>query len=322
MRHVEMVKGARTLVDVCAGVRPGERVVVVTDTNKVLIAEVLVSLLVERGLDPIVLVMLPRQSHGQEPPQSVADAILNANVVFAPTTYSMSHSQARLAVCKSGGRFVSMPDYCEDMLVRGGLLADFVQQREVVLKVAQTLTTARCARITTEKGTDLTLCLDGREGRDQSAICTERGSFGSPPDIEAHIAPVEGTAEGVLVVDGSIPVPEVGVVREPVTLTVREGYIVNIEGGGEAESLKALLDSTVDRNVFAVGEFGIGLNPEARFIGCMLEDEGVFGTIHIGFGSNSTIGGRIRTVMHTDCVVKKPTVYLDGVTLIRDGHLV
>lgn len=42
-----------------------------------------------------------------------------------------------------------------------------------------------------------------------------------------------------------------------------------------------------------MAEFGIGTNYKAKLVGLILEDEKVFGTIHIAFGNNLSMGGRI-----------------------------
>ena len=60
---------------------------------------------------------------------------------------------------------------------------------------------------------------------------------------------------------------------------VREGYIVEMTGGDQADFLREHLDSFGDRHCFNVAELGVGLNPNARLTGEMLEDEGVMGTI-------------------------------------------
>ena len=44
----------------------------------------------------------------------------------------------------------------------------------------------------------------------------------------------------------------------------------------------------------------------------MLEDEGCAGTIHLGFGSNATIGGRNEVAFHLDFVVRRPSVWIDA----------
>ncbi len=74
------------------------------------------------------------------------------------------------------------------------------------------------ARITCQRGSDFRLGLDGRTGIVDGGELSARGAFGNLPCGEGFIAPLEGTGEGTLVVDGSIA--GVGLVDEPVALTV------------------------------------------------------------------------------------------------------
>jgi len=53
----------------------------------------------------------------------------------------------------------------------------------------------------------------------------------------------------------------------------------------------------------------------------MLEDEGVYGTIHFGIGDNHTMGGCVESSMHTDVIVKNPTVFIDEVKVIKSGEI-
>ncbi|MNW67062.1 hypothetical protein D3C74_456000 [compost metagenome] len=53
----------------------------------------------------------------------------------------------------------------------------------------------------------------------------------------------------------------------------------------------------------------------------VLEDEKVYGTIHVAFGSNNTFGGIVAAGVHIDAVVMKPDVYIDGKIIMRAGEL-
>lgn len=110
------------------------------------------------------------------------------------------------------------------------------------------------------------------------------GESGNLPSGEAYIAPIEGSANGKIVIDGSIA--GIGKLDSPVLLTIDNGRIVNAEGEA-APKLLAILGDTDGR---FLGEFGIGTNDKARITGVVLEDEKVYGTIHVAFGSNNTFG--------------------------------
>ena len=122
---IREMKGAGIAVDTCAGLKAGERAVIITDTEKMPIAEYVAAACWERGAEPVMVVMLPRKADGEEPPASAAEALKHADVIFAVTDRSLYHTVARKEACATGARFVNMPDYSMDMLVTGGLYEDF-----------------------------------------------------------------------------------------------------------------------------------------------------------------------------------------------------
>ena len=72
---------------------------------------------------------------------------------------------------------------------------------------------------------------------------------------------------------------------------------------------------------FVLAECGVGLNPAATLTGVMLTDEGSLGTVHFGFGSNSTVGGINEIAFHVDFVCRAATMSVDGKVIIQKGHI-
>jgi 2,5-dihydroxypyridine 5,6-dioxygenase len=316
----EMI-GAGILIDTCGVVKAGEKVVVASDQGKIHIADIIAKACLERDIEPVIISMIPRKNHGEEPPAPYIAALKEADVVFAATTFSLFHTNARIEACKRGVRWVNLPGYTKKMLREGGLFVDFHKQRDKGIIVGKALSAGSLVRVTTEKGTDVQFSIEGREAIVESGISDQPGMINSPPDIEVCIAPIEGTAEGKIIIDGSIVLPGLGPIKEDVTLYVSKGFVTKIEGSEEAELFKKILDSAKENEVFNIGEFGIGLNPECKICGSMLEDEGVYGTIHFGIGDNHTMGGTVESSMHTDVVIIKPTVTVDKKSLIDLGEI-
>lgn len=52
-----------------------------------------------------------------------------------------------------------------------------------------------------------------------------------------------------------------------------------------------------------------------------MEDEKVYGTIHVAFGSNNTFGGTISAGVHIDGVVNKPDVFIDDEQIMHQGNI-
>jgi len=320
MKNIEMMRGAKKLIDTCTNVQEGETVLIVADTNKTKIAEVIASAAYERNAEVIITIMAPRKVHGEEPPKAIAEAMKKVNVFFIPVSKSITHTRAVKEAAEAGARGLVLTDWNEDIMISGGIEADFGVQRPVCKKIAQLFAKGEKAHLTTPLGTDLSLNLEGRRGNALTCI-VEPGEFSTVPTIEANFSPNEGTAEGTIIADASIPYLGIGVLTEPVRVKVHKGMITEIMGGIQAKILKDNLEKQNDPMVFNIAELGIGLNPKARMCGIMLEDEGVFGVVHIGIGTNITLGGKIKAAVHYDLLMYNATLNLDGSLILKDGQL-
>jgi leucyl aminopeptidase (aminopeptidase T) len=309
---MNLMKGARIAIQTCMEVKPGENVLIVTDPPKLRIAEALMKAAREAKAEAVLMVMKTLSRHGEEPPKLVARAMRDADVVLAPTTYSLTHTQARLRATLAGARIATMPMITETMMYKGGILADYNRVGKLTLRLSRLMDKAKRAEIFTEAGTSLRFSLRGRKAQADTGLFHKPGDFGNLPAGEAFIAPVEGTGEGKVVVDGSM----VDVLKGKICLRFEDGVAVEIRG---SKKVAKLLDESgfKSRNL---AEFGIGTNPKAR-LGNVLEDEKVLGTCHIALGDNSTFGGKVRAGIHIDGTILKPTIKLDEKILMKNGRL-
>jgi leucyl aminopeptidase (aminopeptidase T) len=161
---------------------------------------------------------------------------------------------------------------------------------------------------------------DGRPGNAMYCI-VQKGQLSPVPNVEANFSPLEGSAEGIIVADASIPYLGIGVLKEAVVATVAKGMITKIEGGAQARQLAEDLQKRKDPQVYNVAELGVGLNPKSIMQGIMLEDEGVFGTVHIGIGTNVMLGGNVKAAIHYDLIMWQPTIDLDGRFVLEKGEV-
>jgi leucyl aminopeptidase (aminopeptidase T) len=184
--------------------------------------------------------------------------------------------------------------------------------------VAAAVTGKATARVTTPLGTDITMSIKGRDCHEDTGIVTAAGAFSNLPAGEGYLAPIEGSAEGVMVIDGSCA--GVGVVSEPIRIEVAGGFATKIEGGRGAQELLALI-SKFGQEARNIAELGIGTNHAAMLTGSILEDEKVMGTVHIALGDNISMGGKVSVPSHLDLIIKDPTLTLDGSDLIKNGKL-
>lgn len=321
MNTILMAKGAAKLVNVCAAVQPGEEVLIVTDVKQDFsIAQALAAAVVAAGAKPITMIMTQVKSDSGEPSPAIANAMKSVPVVFTPVSVSITHTQAVTEACAAGARIVAMTQWIPEMMMGGGIDADFAAIEPKVLEVAKIWDEGSFVHVTTAAGTDLKLDIRGRLGTPHAKTGIVRpGDFHPVPDIESPVSPV--TAEGRIVCDASIPYLGIGIPDAPVTLEVRDGKVVSITGGRAADTVRASWESLADPNVYNVAELGIGMNPHCRLIGVMLEDEGVASTCHIGVGTSNTLGGTVKAACHYDFLMHNPTIKVDDRVVMRDGVL-
>lgn len=318
----EMMKGARTLVGPCTNVGTGESVLIVTDPRMSSIGEAVAAAVRERGAEPVIVIIEQRSSDSTEPPRPVAEAMKASDVVFSAVSISITHTRAVKDAVAAGARAIALTAVTEEMLVSGGLDADFGQVKRRCQAVGERMARAKEVHLSSREGTDLAFQVEGRRVNVMPCVVGP-GEFSPAPTAEVNFSPIEGTANGIIVADASIPYLGIGLLKKPIRFTVRDGFIVEIEGGDpdQVGTLKAAWERQADPNVYNIAEMGIGMNPNCRFTGIMLEDEGVLGSIHIGTGTNITLGGTIKARSHYDLIMSKPTLRLDGEILIQDGEL-
>ena len=263
------------------------------------------------GLAADVVIVPPLEIHGAEPSLEVAERMKRADVIFGITTMSLAHTQARLAASNAGARYLSLPDYSLDVLGGMALTADFRSLTATADAFARRVSEADVLHLRSTGGTDLECVTRGRSANSAPGWVRRAGDLASPPDAEVNVPPVEGTAYGVIVVDGSIPAPGLGLLSEPITLEIGDGRINRITGAN-ASVLQRLFKTAGTERAWMLGEVGWGLNPLAQLRGSMLEDEGCVGTVHFGFGSNIVLGGKNQVAFHVDCIVREVTTRLDG----------
>ena len=261
--------------------------------------------------------------HGAEPPEFISQLMKKQTIVISLTKYSLAHTIARINATHYGARFLSIPMYDQALLNEPALLFAYKQQGHVVRTITNFFDHGNQVQITSAAGTNITLNISGRTGNCCPGYVISPGELGSPPDIESNISPIETDSLGVVVIDGSITCPELGLLVDPIYLEIVDGFIVNITSDNShyVTILEKMLGSLGSkRRVLA--ECGVGLNPAAKLTGNMLTDEGSLGCLHFGFGSNSTVGGINKVDFHLDFVFRDASLFVDKQLIIDQGSLV
>ena len=302
----------------CMGAKKNESVLVITDENKREIGYSLFENAKILGHHSLLVEMKAGKVNGEEPPAAIAELMQKFDVVLVPTTKSITHTDARRNASAKGVRVATFPGITKEIMIRG-MNADYnaIAQRSIQLK--KILEKGKFVRVTAPAGTDISFDIGGRTAIASKGLFHKKGESGNLPTGETFLAPVEGTANGVFIVDGSMAgLGLIGNVN--IKIVVEKGFATKITGGSAAKKLATMLDK-VGKGARNIAEFGIGTNDSARLSGILLEDEKVMGTIHIALGNNITMGGTFNVPIHLDGVIKKPTVYLDGKLLMDKGKL-
>jgi len=312
---------SKKIIAECMGVKPGESVLIVTDSLRKDLGAPIYQAALDMGNDAAYIETRPRVLNGEEPPRLVADAMYNADVIVAVTKVSLSHTQAKMRAVKHGARVATMPfgarstDFVTRIFTGGGMTVDYKRMDENIRRLAGHLNGTCEARITTEKGTDIRVEYGGREFHMDTGIVHNPGEFTNLPAGELYVAPMN--AKGVIVVD--VTMGRLGRLSSPLTIEVEDGRACAIKGD-RSDELKNILEN-FGPLAMNLAEFGIGMNPAARICGLLLEDEKVAHTVHFALGSNAAFGGDVSVPLHLDGVVDKASVYIDGKLLDIDKYL-
>lgn len=225
---------------------------------------------------------------------------------------------------------IDAPDDLEQLMAPPGL--------KEACKYAESLyRRTRKVRVTSAAGTDLVYECGEYPVMTQWGYSDERGHFDHWGGGHIHTFPNEGSAHGTVVLQpGDIVIlPYCRYIADAVKLTIREGYVVSIEGGTDAKLMRDWLEDgrsrPDDRDPFAVSHLGWGMNPQALWYGIALHGDlperhraaaRTFpGNFLFSTGPNTQGGGKRDTRGHYDVPMRDCTVQLDGRVVVEGGRI-
>jgi hypothetical protein len=322
-----MIAAAGRAMEAALDLRPDDRVLIVGDEVCCACAAAFARAARQYGCQVDIFELPPTGRPLERIPDELAALIPGPSVVINAIPGHTAETPFRIAwlqlVERQGTiRMGHAPGISTDMMTGGSLDVDYRRMRlreEIMLDL---LRGAEMLRLETALGTDLTVDVRG---------CTFVSDLKARPDCcvnlpcgEVYCAPVLGSASGVVVADG--PVGFEGVPPMPVRIEIESGRAVSVSCDDVlwCERIERQLDH--DEGARMLCEVGMGLNPGARLVGRMLEDEKALRTAHVAFGSNQGFpGGRIHSGRHVDVLVHRPTVSVtrgrECGYVLRDGDL-
>jgi aminopeptidase len=323
-----MIASALRAMEAALDLRPDDRVLVVGDEVCGACPGAFVAAARQYGCQVTTYDLPPHGRPLAGIPDDLAALIPGPTVVVNAIPGHTAETPFRIAwlnLVESQGtiRMGHAPGISEDMMTGGSLDVDYRRMRLRESLMLDLLQGACRLRLRSDLGTDLVL--DVRDRPFISDLKARPDCCVNLPCGEIYCAPVEGSANGVLVCDG--PIGGDGVPPMPVRMEIRDGRVASIVCEDLVWQERIERNLSHDEGAAMVCEVGMGLNPGARLVGRMLEDEKALRTAHVAFGSNEGFpGGSNHSGMHIDCLVHLPTVEVergDGsvVVVLQHGEL-
>lgn len=140
-------------------------------------------------------------------------------------------------------------------------------------------------------------------------------------------APIEHTINGTIVFDGSFSgggEAELGILKNPIEITVKEGKIVDIIGKDEAKFVTRWLCELNDPMMYYIAHISYGFNPGAKLSGTCTEDERIWGATEWGIGYQGPMfkGNLGDAATHADGICLNSTVWLEDEKLTENGKVI
>lgn len=189
-------------------------------------------------------------------------------------------------------------------------------------RIRRALASGRDMQITNPNGTNLRLRVDGRTvAVSDGSITPEAIARGEKTQVwlpagEAFFVPVPGSAEGKIVVPRYM---FQGKPIENLTLTIKEGRVVNMTAASGIEPLRATWNAAdAGRDLFSVVDFG--LNPNVVFPAGSQADAWVpAGAVTLSVGNNTWAGGDNNVTFGIAAFLPGSTVTVDGKPIVENG---
>ena len=325
----ELGKAAKVLCEELLKLKQGETVVISADTEcdeRVINATATAAFAC--GAKPMVIYVASPLAKGKAgeamlPVEALTAALLKADVcvefngkgLMNTTIYetAVRENKKLRYMCLISGANVGM-------MVRTIGRVDYPNLEKFMKPIIQKTMAAKHMRITTPTGTDVEF--DNEPGRniDMFLYADTPGTHFLGGQISW--APTLESVNGTIVFDGAVT--PLGLLKEPIHLTLKGGEIVKIEGGEEASEYEKWLKGFNHPQMFKLAHVCYGFNPGARLGGIGVEDERVWGATEWGIGNiiaQLVPPNGIYGPSHSDGICLNSSVWLDGAQIMDKGQI-
>lgn len=327
--EADMRASAELIVDTCFEVTEGDVVTIITDDRRKDEAEMVATVVAERGGWPVVMNNETQVSRGladthfpMAPPRNLHTAMVTADDIIIMTNLEWANRFAHTKAVKESVENKVRIGSIEEGFGRWLISVDDIQKTTANAEKAVALLAGKeWVRVTSPAGTDVRVNIAKRP-----ALCMvpvkKPGVMMAPVPLwgEVAFAAHETSTEGTVVVDGNmlgIGVP--GHVSEPITWHVEGGEYKAIEGGADAQRLRDTIEGVP--NIETIAEFAFGTSDFAP-LGSPSE-KGRKGTAHFALGDNENCypGGQNVSPLHLDGVSHNVSIQIEetGEYIVKEG---
>lgn len=323
-------------------IREGDRLLILTDdAMDPMVWQGAMAAIKVKGGEPVLCLYPRRGYHNEDPPPAALEAARGTDVIVALTTTALNSGTPGLRHIRevSGGAKGKTPiwlmeEITTEILTDGGGRAredDIEEIVDIGRRIGEVYDKTKMIHITSKGGTDITADISGmppgyhsnRRGQIPFSRNPETGRLGGGtwPFGEVHVEPQPETTNGVVVWDVTAHHPP-GRWENPVALTIKDGRVVDIDGGHEAREVRWYLETYGDENSWAVGgEMAIGTNRFCQLNTFMMRSEKKrYGQMHFGIGHGSD-RGLVNSVLRMEGIVDSVTVVADDTVICENGEI-
>lgn len=327
----EMQKGADVIVKELFKVKKDEIFVITADTKSdERVVNATARAIYAAGGKPMVIWTATPEGPGRMvdnflPTKAIKAALLEADCWIEYNTMYFLYSQMYEEVAHTNKklRFLCLPAMHPDVFVRLFAKTDHAALRDLLQAVVKKLRAGKKIRITTMAGQDVEF------ENDPNHPINARDGYADKPGTwmlagMVSWAPKLDSVNGVIVFDGSL-VPQFGTLDEPVRVYMKNGVIDHCEGGTMAAQWEQYLRNFNHPQMLRPAHVCIGFHPNAKLTGQLGEDERVYGGSQWGFGNVGSFlipPDGIPAPSHIDGTCLNASVYIDGVQITKDGHVI
>jgi leucyl aminopeptidase (aminopeptidase T) len=309
----------------CLGVREGERFQMLCDEELYPVGLEICAVAADLGAAATITVFPESSRPLTEPSAPVVASIPGTDAVLLwlgnTDPVEVNHRRGIYNAAEASGRCrLAFGAHIDAGVLEHEMAADYAGIAARSRAFAEAVRGSQRLRITGSGGTELEVALGKREWKLDDGVIRP-GSWANLPAGEIFIAPLEDSAEGIVVVDGALAATgEAGLVDEPVRIEFQAGRVVSVQGGRHAAAFRELVGRPGGD---VIAELGIGTNERARMQGNVMTDEKVLGSAHVAVGYNlGAYGGANDSTVHCDGCFRDASIEADGRLVIERGELV